>query len=226
MGNGPSLSSRDLEFLSEIPAIASNKIFLLYERTQWRPVLYTINDPLLAFKLRRYGFQEVPLILCGNTIRPMLSARHAISWRSVPFNRLRQKQETCDFLPSPMTGIFAACTITGVNIQLALWLGAKTIYLIGCDHFYKEELVDKIGAKLVHGTTNNHFHPKYRSPGEVVNNAAIDKMDRDYAIVGEMARRMGARVINISRNTTLETFERNSVEEVARRRAPLPDGHS
>ncbi len=52
VGNGPSLTSEDLESLGHLPSVASNKINLLYDRTDWRPTLYTIVDAVLLHKLR------------------------------------------------------------------------------------------------------------------------------------------------------------------------------
>jgi len=72
VGNGPSLRVEDLESLAHIPSVASNKITLLFDRTQWRPTLYTIADPLLLFKLPSSHFKDIPLTLTPHSVYYMV----------------------------------------------------------------------------------------------------------------------------------------------------------
>jgi hypothetical protein len=216
VGNGPSLSPNDLSSLQRIPSIASNKIYLLFGETDWRPSLYTICDPLLAHKIRHYSFGDFEQVLCSQQIYHMLPVRHKLPWHSVRREiAVAQCHEQGEFDPDPVTGIFEAFTITGQNIQLAMWLGAKRIFLTGCDHFYEEEVATAPGKKLLH-TSQNHFHPDYRKPGEVVNNAPIQEMNRSYDFLSDLARRKGIDIVNLSRRTALKTFRRDNLENIAK----------
>lgn len=215
VGNGPSLNIKDLEALAHIPAIASNKISLLYQNTHWRPSLYTIGDPLLLHKLPQIHYDAIPLSLMPHTTYYMARTKKKIAWKSLPLETGRRQFLQSGFSPDPIkNGFIAAKTVTTANIQLAMWLGAKTIYLIGCDHNYSEEKHGNV-KKLQHGTENNHFHPEYRKEGEIVNNAPISIMDQGYSLIREIADKRNVRIINISRKTALQAFELSSVEDIS-----------
>ena len=218
VGNGPSLNSKDLESLSEIPSIASNKIFLLFENTSWRPDLYTICDNLLAFKLRSKVFHEFQHVLCSHRTFYMLrKARNKVPWRDISFDEFLNTFNKKSWEIDPRYGIFEAFTITIQNIQLAIWLGAKKIYLIGIDHFYKEEQAKSAGKKLSHDGVN-HFHPEYRKKGEIVNNAPVEKMNRSYKIMKQFADLHGVEIINISRKTALDVYPHINIDDFIKER--------
>lgn len=213
VGNGPSLCAKDLTSLQSIPAVASNKINLIYEQTRWRPTLYTIGDPVLLYKLPSAHYNNHPLVLAPHVNIRLARTKNKLPWRSVEFNEARKVFENNGALPSPLSGVFMGRTITVPNIQLAMWCGAKTVYVIGCDHFYKEaSQADR--SRLAHGDISNHFHPDYRKAGEFVNAAPIELMNQGYELVRKIADRNGVRIINISRQTALTAFEISSVEDV------------
>lgn len=222
VGNGPSLRGADLTALKDIPSIASNRIDLIFPQTTWRPTLYTICDPLLAYKLRNSTFEEVDTVLCSHQIYYMLrKAQHKVGWRNIPFAVAQTRMN--DFVPDPVKGMFEGFTVTIQNIQLAVWLGAKHIYLIGCDHFYQEEQHDNAGKKLAH-EGSNHFHPEYRKKGEIVNNAPVKRMNEAYRLTKSLATQWGVPITNISRRTALDVFERVDFDSfVAQRLARVHD---
>lgn len=214
VGNGPSLKAEDLEAMAHVPSIASNKINLLFKRTSWRPTLYTASDNLVLFKAPREQYEELPRLLAPDTGYYMARTNNKLPFRAVIGEaRLPWLERIGADLDPIRTGFFDGNTVTTYNIQLALWLGARTIHVIGCDHFYKEEKNEAI-KKLAHGAdASNHFDPNYRKPGEIVNSAPIEKLEWGYAQVRRLAERLGARILNITRKTALPNFERGTVEE-------------
>ncbi len=118
---------------------------------------------------------------------------------------------------SPLNGFFVGGTISCPNLQLAMWAGAKTIYVIGCDHFYANEASKEASKKSAHQGASNHFDPNYRKPGEIVNEAPVDVMNRGYAVLRKIADQRGVRIVNITRTTALEAFERDTVENALAR---------
>ena len=81
VANGPSLKAKDLDLLSEIPSIASNKITLLYPHTKWRPKLFTVADPLLLFKLDRNHYYSVPHTLTSTNGFYMVKTENKAPWK-------------------------------------------------------------------------------------------------------------------------------------------------
>src|SRR3954463_6832742 len=53
LGNGPSLNRTDVDKLVGEVSIASNAIFLLFDRKRYRPTYYTIEDYLVAEDRRK-----------------------------------------------------------------------------------------------------------------------------------------------------------------------------
>jgi len=213
VGNGPSLKIEDLEALAGIPAIASNKINLVFPKTTWRPRLYTINDSLLMHKLPREHYEDFGEVLLPDAFRFMCRARKALTWRYLLDPEGERKYVSGNEELSPTNGFFTGYTVTVPNIELAIWAGAKRIYVIGVDHSYRSENVMKGGKRSAHGGGADHFDPNYRKPGEVVNTAPIDGMERGYHYARVLADKRGVEIINISRKSALTTFERGTVEE-------------
>lgn len=217
IGNGPSLNIEDLESLSSLTSIASNKIFLFFEQSNWRPTFLTICDTLLSYKLRFSDFGGSSHILCSSDTYYLLSKlkERRVPWRSISLDSAWKRYvEEGNFSPDPIeNGFYEGFSITNQNIQLAIWLGARKIYLIGVDHFYDEEKHITAGSKLTH-LHQNHFSPNYRTPGEIVNNAPVAKMEDAYEKTRRIAESHGVEVINISRKTGLKIFSKMKIEEL------------
>lgn len=213
VGNGPSLRTADLEALAVLPSIGSNKINLIYEQTSWRPTLYTIGDPILLFKLSPSHFEYFDEILVPHyALWLARTRRRKVAWSNVPLPQARAgKVELTGFRPRPWEALIDGSTITIQNIQLALWFGASRVLVIGCDHNYRG---DQTSAKKVTHSEQNHFHPDYRKPGEVVNYAPFELMEQGYSEMARIARDLEVPVINITRRTALRAFPRASVEDI------------
>lgn len=214
VGNGPSLRLDDLEAFAAlgVPSIASNKINMVFDRTTWRPELFTIGDPLLLHKLPAQHYGNIERILLPHTQVLMAKTRRKLPWRHLPDAAAREKYLARNEELNPLNGFFVGGTITVPNLQLAIWAGAQTVYVIGCDHFYANESSKTSSKKSAHQGSSNHFDPNYRQPGEIVNEAAVDLMDRGYASMREIAEQRGVRIINITRTSALDAFERDTVE--------------
>jgi hypothetical protein len=213
VGNGPSLAKEDLEKLQHLPAIASNKINLLFDKTSWRPTLYTIQDALVLFKLDRSHFDSVGRLLTSHKGYYLAPTKCKLAWKIVPFNDYENWLQKLSGVPDPIdTGFIDGYTVSVANIQLAIWLGAEVVYLIGCDHFYSEESHSGV-KKLQHEGSSNHFDSNYRKPGEVVNNAPVERMNDGYRRIRKLADDNGVRIVNISRKTFLDAYECSTVED-------------
>jgi hypothetical protein len=110
-------------------------------------------------------------------------------------------------------GAFGGDTVTYENLQLAVHLGFNPIYLLGFDHYFPGQ-VDSRGATVVHSGESNHFHPDYRSVGEVALTAPIESMNRSFSKAATFARTRGISILNASRVSHLETFPKISFDEL------------
>ena len=215
VGNGPSLRAEDLEALKDLPSVASNKINLLFEKTSWRPAIYTVLDSLVMHKLASDHYDQFPVTHVPTTHFHLCRARNKLTWKHIGDEEGVEKYLRRGDRLSPATGFFPGGTVTIPNLQIAMWMGAKTIYLIGCDHFYANESHNEGGKRIPHFGKSNHFDPNYRKEGEIVFAAPVATMNRGYANIRLIAEKCGIRIINISRNSALTAFETGTVEMAA-----------
>jgi hypothetical protein len=215
VGNGPSLRLDDLEAFDSlgVPSIASNKINMVFDRTTWRPRLFTIADPLLLHKLPAQHYENIELVLLPHTQVLMAKTPRKLPWRQLSDAVGQEKYLTQHEELDPLNGFLLGGTITVPNLQLAIWAGAKTIYVIGCDHFYANETSKTHSKKATHHGSSNHFDPNYRQPGEIVNEAAIGLMNRGYETMRKIADQRGVRIVNITRTSALDAYERGTVDD-------------
>ena len=111
-------------------------------------------------------------------------------------------------------GIFGGRTITYNNIQLAVHLGFKEIYLIGCDHYYEEKKPTSSNIVQHDGDITNHFHKDYRETGEKVNYAPVDIMEDAYRNAKKNLDKQNIKIYNASRKTNLNIFEKINFETI------------
>lgn len=210
VGNGPSLRLEDLDAISDQICIASNKIYLAFEKVKWRPAYYSCSDWLVWDKIRGEvpkHFQS-PLLL--STFKVSEFPDGAILMKNLGFFMSGRSGFSFDC----EKGQFGGYTVTFNNLQTAVHLGLNPIYLIGCDHYYSGEEKAQTGGIVAHSGASNHFLPNYRSPGEVVNMAPIEMMNAAYRCAKAACDSAGIQVYNATRGGHLEIFPRISLDEV------------
>ncbi|MFW8637110.1 hypothetical protein [Cribrihabitans pelagius] len=212
VGNGPSLRVSDLERLQDSVTFASNKIYLAYEDTAWRPAYYSVEDHLvIQNNWERISGLEGSLKIFPANVRDF--GYHAADTVFVPF---RPPRSFADPLSDPdfpafsedlSHGICWGSTIVYSQIQMALFMGCAEIVLIGLDHSYVLP-GEKQGNTYLHAGEQNHFHPGYREAGERWHQPNLEVLEVSYARARERCAARGVRILNASRRTRLEVFER------------------
>ena len=86
-------------------------------------------------------------------------------------------------------------------------MGCTEIVLIGVDHSYALPSV-KQGNYYLHEGEINHFHPDYRSTGEKWHQPNLEVLEVSYARARDTCAARGISVVNASRKTALDVFER------------------
>lgn len=225
IGNGPSLSVEDLDKLKGEITIASNKIYLAFEETDWRPSFVTCCDTVLWKKIKRECTKNYPRIhLSSLLINPLtdLFSRKRIFFKTLSPVKL-DPSLGCSFSDNVVKGMHNGYSITYENIQFAHHLGLNPIYIIGCDHYYggEENMAGKdlvAGKAQVEAKEINHFHPDYRKKGEVVSPAFIDGMNAAYAQAQAFATKNNITIINATRGGHLEAFKRCDFDQIIRQK--------
>ena len=217
IGNGPSLTMEDLDRIAGKPSIGSNKIYLAYEQTYFRPTMLTCVDQIVAESmvedLRNISGNKYFSHLLVPFIEPMPGAIYwmDISGATKDPNLLRK------FSFDASNGLYSGHTVTYNNLQLAYHLGFKTVYLIGMDFRFllpeQKEMYTDIPV-LISDRERNHFHPNYRKRGE---RWTVPKLDLQ-RIAFQAARlhfeNNRRKIINATRGGDLDVFERLDLDEV------------
>lgn len=214
IGNGPSLQMNDLSRLSDEITIASNKIYLAFPGTSWRPTLYTVADSLVWPKVAGELHGRVPCVIIPSSFDASLSS---VPVRTFHYSAYVDRDVSdCDepmFSSNIFKGLFSSQTVTFDNLQIAVFLGLDPIYLIGCDHYYEGEKDIRPGVP-VESVADNHFIKGYRQKGEQVNPAPIREMTRGYEHAQAWAKRNNRRILNATRGGHLEVFERVELDSL------------
>lgn len=213
IGNGPSLKIEDLTKIKEgnFVSIASNKIYLAFEKTDWRPDYFTVADTLVWNKIKKEIHTDIKIVHIPSYLNKKSCNVDSKYWRALRNDyEINLKNISNDI----SIGAYCGSTITYQNIQIAIYLGLNPIYLIGCDHYYAGEkniVADKTIKQSEHKT---HFIEGYRHTGELVLPAPIEKMTASYKIAKLFADKNNIKLFNATRGGYLEVFERIDLDEV------------
>lgn len=148
IGNGPSLDIQDLELVSKYPTFASNKIYKLFDKTDWRPTFYMVSDSGFV----RKDYKNICKVDCKSKFVGF-EYRYKIIKKYLKTDvnlYLKETKVDRDKLPlvskNEEKSLIAGHTITFEMYQLAKFMGFSKILLIGHDcnyssekaHFYNE----------------------------------------------------------------------------------------
>lgn len=214
IGNGPSLKIEDLKMLHKNNefSIASNKIFLAFEQTLWRPSIFTIADGLVWDKIGHEVHQDIAVVHTRNDVDFKRSNITVRVWKRI--KSAYKKTGQIEFSDNVSLGMYGGGTVTFENLQLAVYMGLNPIYIIGCDHYYGGE-DDEKGITITHKKeVENHFVKGYRKPGEKAGKANIKLMNASYLSAKKYAESKNIRIINATRGGHLDIFDRVNFDDL------------
>lgn len=219
IGNGPSLTPHDLDLLKDEITFGSNKIYAMYDKTQWRPTYYICMDTYTVAEIKdtiRRLDGSIKFVANSGGRRAdhqygiyhlMMEPRFVIKKENYVQKKLRQDIHKC---------FSRTQTVTCTAIEMAIYMGIKEIYLLGCDHTFAVE-IKRDGTKVFNSGVQNHFEGGDTS---VKNNqfAHIEAFTQCYQVCQDYAKAHGIKIYNCTRGGKLEVFERKSLEDVLRER--------
>lgn len=213
VGNGPSLKPEDLDCLKGEITFASNKIYLAFDETDWRPTYLTVTDTVVAENIQDYlkhsnlckifghgafqYFQDSNDVVFGN---PPSSGVNLLEWDLVK-------------------GVSTGHSVLYWDLELAFWMGIREVYAIGLD-FSFDVSSKPTGEKamgndvLVAAGEVNHFHPDYRPKGELWTMPQMDEQREDFRFALEKYKSDGGMIYNASRKTKLDVWPRVDFDDV------------
>lgn len=204
--NGPSLLPEDLEVIvkNDDISFACNKIDKIFSRTNWRPTYYAVLDETFQYSLID-TMNNIPASIKffskNSYIKTRKVSGNAIFLDTKGGTELLENPRFSEYLPS---GIYTIGTTTYSLIQIAVGMGIKEIYIIGCDNHYAREI--KRDGIIVNNGGNSYF--KGASQKEQATAAATWQMNVAYEFARKYADTHGIKIYNATRGGYLEAFER------------------
>lgn len=216
IGNGPSLSPEILDRLADKYTFAVNRIAKIFDKTDWRPTFYVgVTDALNDSRHRDdilKGIHSSELAICWDRYRKLAPIDSGQSVVYVPCSHtgdLNNNQARDDWWSDDIAerldkfgvAVFSA-------LQVAVYFGFETIYLIGCDGNY---------TPPVDGIDKSHFDNAYR-PFDVIRNYDYNQLNgallRAHEIAEKAAKRRGVKIYNCSPISAITAHERIDLESV------------
>lgn len=207
VATGPSLTVEDVELLEKEITIGVNTIFDIYSMTNWRPDYYFAGD----FKGIRL-FDDINVdelatqqVIFSHKYFGKLKTSSALYVPMCWLDHWYNYEKTNDFRYSDnlLWGMYCLMNATATAINLATYMGANEVVLIGCDNDYsgKEHFVE------------NGMNSNNKKDLSFVNRQYIGST-RGFEFVKRETQKRNCQVINATRGGKLEVFERKKLEEI------------
>ncbi len=213
IGNGPSLTIRDLEKLKEFGeiSIASNSIYNLFSTTEWRPSIYTVHD----FQEIKKTHEKISAVKSELKIIAMSASGRIYDIDGAILIRLIDPMNgAIHFSDDISKCVYDGGTVTYVSIQCAVYMGFRDIILLGVDHSFAREQT-KDGRITVNDEIKNHFGnyqtKEFWGNGQTDEEAVVFPVDfatNAFIEARRYADEHGIRILNATRGGKLEVFER------------------
>ena len=152
VGNGPSLKKTPLDKIDMV-SIGMNKINLLFDKTEWRPNLITcVNGFVIKQNKEFFNTTKIPIIL------PIRAFYLGIKKRpNIFFVNLNRNSK---FSNNIKNGVGIGATVTYTALQIAAFLQAKSVSIVGVDHSFTS-MGKAHSVKVLNKDDENHFDPDY-----------------------------------------------------------------
>ena len=225
VGNGPSLRMSDLDAIKDEYSFAANRIYQLYDKTEWRPTYYGLMDIYVYRAIKEDLKREN-----GSKVRFLVGNRKKLFDDEVikdPKNRFYylgtswHPRVAIHFSNDFSKIVGNGRTITFTLMQLAIYMGFTEIYLLGIDHNWVST-IRKDGNSDSKLDEKNHVQGmtaiKFDAPA--ISNPdgnPLDKPTEAYQSAYNYACSHGIHMYNATRGGNLEVFPRVNMDEIIER---------
>ena len=211
VANGPSLRAEDLDLLHQRGEITfgMNRIYKLFDQTQWRPTYYVCEDELIAQSQQ----MEINAIEAKEKFIPIeLKWWHGVNIENAAYfhlNYQEAKRYPYSFSTDVAHQLDCRGTVTFSCMQLAAYMGFTEIYLLGVDHNY-QVTIDIDGNVVVDPNAKDYFCEGYDTDIKDVVVHDMGNNTRAYMDAKKYCDSTNGKVkiYNATRGGKLEVFQR------------------
>jgi hypothetical protein len=203
MANGPSLATMDLSPLANEITFGLNRIYLLFDRLEFRPTYHVcVNELLLEQFTSEIAVLEMPKFLNWN--RRSLFKHKNDTTHFVRLSLGLQDKFVKDFSEPLCSG----GTVTYVALQLAYIMGFTEVILIGLDHSFADKGTPNRVETRTSEVDANHFHPNYFPKGTRWQLPDLRRSELAYELARKAFDEDGRKVIDATLNGRCPVFEK------------------
>lgn len=206
IATGPSLTMEDIEKLKDEYTFSMNSICKLYDKTEWRPTYFAIQDREVFSSLENIirKHKEIPVFIADNI---EWKNKREPEWINFPFDSMYHAYDIqigkyhAKFSDDAYSIVYDGYSIAYSCVELAVYMGFKEIYLLGTDCTYmgpKEHFIDS-------GVEDRSR--KFATP----------KLVTAYEAAKEYADKHNIKIYNATRGGVLEVFPRVDLDEVLKK---------
>ncbi|MGQ4665887.1 6-hydroxymethylpterin diphosphokinase MptE-like protein [Metabacillus halosaccharovorans] len=206
IGNGPSLTIEDLNKLNNEVTFAFNRIYYIFDQTEWRPTYYCSEDDKTIFNSR----DDIDSLKITNKFFPINFPRdYKIQFKNAKYYvfKLSERNVEPNFSNNIVKGIYWGNTVAYTAIQMAVYMGIKEIYLLGVDHNFSKMINDK-GEIIIDKTAKDYFAKEYNTDKDDLYIPNVEVSTRAFKAAKKYASKNNIKIYNATRGGKLEVFER------------------
>lgn len=205
IGNGPSLTLDDLNNIKNEVTFASNRIYVLYDKTEWRPTYYFCQDSTVL----RKNINEIRTQVQGTKFIKPVGHNKYLDNKAICFNvdyTDYQNDQPPRFSEDLSVCAYDGYTVTYSMLQFAVYMGFKEIYLLGVDFNYST--TNKTIEKSSYADTRMYNKDKIGSSPNLEYNLKAFESAKNFADKNNI------KIFNATRGGKLEVFPRIDLEGI------------
>jgi hypothetical protein len=217
IGTGRSLRVADLDRLGDELTFASNRIYVCFKDTSWRPTYYATT-----YRETNPGYySEIAAIERSVKLLPLAARLRCAPVPGAIYFRHTHEEfypNLPKFSVNALDTVYWGGTITYILIQFAVYMGIREIYLLGMDFDYGQPPAPagtKPGEPFVVPQADPcHFHPAYMRAGEITYFPVLHLHEKAYEAAKMNVEALGGRIFNATRGGKLEIFPRVNFDDL------------
>jgi hypothetical protein len=212
IGNGPSLTTNDLDKLKNEITFAFNRIYYVFNKTDWRPTYYLSEDDKTIFKSK----DEINNLRIEKKFFPVNFPRdYNIHFENANYYifKFGDRNVEPEFSDDIVRGIYWGNTVAYSAIQMAAYMGIKEIYLLGIDHNFSKMINDK-GEIALDKSVKDYFTEKYNTDKDDLYIPNVEVSTRAFTAAQKYADKNNLKIYNATRGGKLEVFQRVDFDQI------------
>lgn len=206
IGNGPSLRAEDLDRLKDEYTFAFNRIYYIFDQTEWRPTFYCTQDSKIAQASCKEMKEKIktPYFFAPINLKWYENVDLESDYFFAPKQAGENVPDFCEDIPHQ---IGVGNTVAYTAMQLAVYMGFSEIYLLGIDHSFAV-YQDKDGNIIKDSEARDYFCDQYNQDKDQLFIPKLDISTLSYLAAQKYASSHPVKIYNATRGGKLEVFPR------------------